>query len=107
MRSVGDSARNPANVFSATAQSTACTSTKMTLLSPRPNQINASGSRAIDGSGLNIAVNVSSRSAPMRDTLANAVSNAAKNKPGHIALQQQRQCVETGGRNLACGDTGQ
>ena len=53
----------------------------MTLLSPRPNQISASGSSAIDGSGLNIAVNVSSRSAPMRDTLANAVSNAANTSP--------------------------
>ncbi len=53
----------------------------MTLLSPRPNQISASGSSAIDGSGLNIAVNVSSKSAPMRETLAKAVSNAAKTSP--------------------------
>ncbi len=88
MRSVGDSARKPANVFSATAHSTACTSTKMTLLSPKPNQISASGSSAIDGSGLNMAVSVSSRSAPMRDTLANAVSNAAKNRARDVALQQ-------------------
>ena len=82
------SARKPANVFSATAHSTACTSTKITLLSPRPNQINASGNSAIEGNGLNIAVNVSSRSAPMRATLAKAVSYGGNREPGRVAFQQ-------------------
>jgi hypothetical protein len=37
--------------LSATAHNTAWIRTKMTLPSPSPNQISASGSSAIDGSG--------------------------------------------------------
>lgn len=41
----------------------------------------ASGSSAIDGSGLNIAVRTSSRSAPIRVVLANAVNSQASIRP--------------------------
>ncbi|MNT24750.1 hypothetical protein D3C72_1602420 [compost metagenome] len=51
-------------MFRAKAQSTECTRTKIRLLSPRPNQSRASGSKAMAGNGLNIEVNVLSRSRP-------------------------------------------
>jgi len=44
----------------------------------QPNQSSASGRSAMDGSGLNIEVSVSSRSVPMRVAVASAVSSAAK-----------------------------
>ena len=75
--------------MSATAQSTAWISTKTMLASPKPNQINASGRSAIDGSGLNIAVKVSSRSAPMRLMLANAVNSAAITSPAAYPLNNR------------------
>ena len=53
----------------------------MTLLSPRPNQISAIGSSAIDGNGLNIDVRISSKSAPIRVALAKAVKQTGENKP--------------------------
>src|SRR5262245_42368122 len=55
--------------------------TKMTLLSPRPNQMRAIGNNAIDGSGLNIEVRISRKSAPMRVALAKAVRIPARMSP--------------------------
>ena len=54
---------------------------------PSPNQIMASGSSAIDGRGLNIAVSVSRRSAPTRVMLANAVSSPARSRPATYPLR--------------------
>ncbi|MNH19720.1 hypothetical protein D3C79_794660 [compost metagenome] len=51
-------------MFSASAQSTECTSTKIRLLSPSPNHSKARGNKAIAGNGLNIEVRVPSRSRP-------------------------------------------
>ena len=48
---------------------------------PSPNQIIASGSKAIAGSGLNIAVTVSRKSVPMRVVIASTVSNPASTTP--------------------------
>src|SRR5688572_22661173 len=56
-------------------------STKITAPCPRPNQMSESGKRAIDGSGLNIAVRVSKRSEPIRLALANALKTAASSNP--------------------------
>src|SRR5690554_4574955 len=81
MRQVVLTERKPECVFSATAHNTAWISTKIMLALPRPNQIIDKGSKAIDGNGLNIEVNVSSRSAPTRVALANAVSSAAMSSP--------------------------
>ena len=81
MRIVGDTAMNPEWVLSATAHSTECTSTKMRLPSPRPNQISASGSSAMAGSGLNIEVRVSRISLPTRVVIANTVSTVASAMP--------------------------
>ena len=53
----------------------------MMLPSPRPNQIIARGSKAIEGRGLNIDVSVSSRSEPTRVVVAKAVKIAAIARP--------------------------
>ena len=81
MRTVIDTPRKPASVLSATAHITEWTSTKTRLPAPRPNQISASGSSAIAGSGLNIAVMVSRKSVPMRVLMANTVSRPASTVP--------------------------
>ena len=81
MRCVCDTARKPEWVFSATAHSTEWTSTNTRLPLPRPNQISAIGSRAIAGSGLNIAVTVSRKSVPMRDAMPTAVNTPASRMP--------------------------
>ncbi len=81
MRSVFDTERKPECVLSATAHSTECTSTKMMETSPSPNQMSASGSRAMAGNGLNADVSVSSRSLPRRDIMASAVKNMASTSP--------------------------
>jgi hypothetical protein len=81
MRQVGLTDLNPEWVFSATDQSTAWMSTKMMLPSPSPNQIIASGRSAIDGSGLNMEVSVSRRSAPTRVVIASAVASPANRSP--------------------------
>ena len=81
MRSVFDTDRKPEWVLSATAHSTECTSTKMMEISPSPNQMRASGSSAMAGSGLNADVNVSSRSLPIRDIMASAVNSMARTSP--------------------------
>ena len=77
MRSVGETDTKPECVFSATGHSTEWISTNDRLSGVSPNQISASGNSAIAGSGLNIAVSVSSRSEPMRVVVANVVSTAA------------------------------
>ena len=81
MRTVIDTLRNPASVLSATAHITECTSTNTKLPTPKPNQMSASGSSAIAGSGLNIAVMVSRKSVPIRVLMANTVSNPASSVP--------------------------
>ncbi|SVJ79078.1 Uncharacterised protein [Klebsiella pneumoniae] len=68
-------------MFSASAQSTECTSTKIRLFWPRPNQSSASGSSAIAGSGLNIAVRVPSRSRPNCVETARLVRTKARTIP--------------------------
>jgi hypothetical protein len=60
---------------------TAWISTKMMLAFPRPNQMSASGSSAIAGSGFSIAVRVSSRSLPMRVAMASTVKMSANARP--------------------------
>jgi len=49
--------------------------------------MSASGNSAIDGSGLNIDVRVSSRSAPTRVALANAVRSPASTRPAAYPLR--------------------
>src|SRR5262245_27396203 len=61
----------------------------MTLLSPRPNQMRAIGNSAIDGSGLNIDVRISRKSAPIRVALANAVNSPAKTSPARYPLRSR------------------
>ena len=106
MRSVFDTERKPEWVLSATAHSTECTSTKMMEMSPSPNQISASGSRAIAGSGLNADVSVSSRSLPRRDIIARAVNIMASDEPERVALQQQHHRVRHLLGDVAAGDAG-
>ena len=53
----------------------------MMLFAPSPNQMRAIGRSAIEGSGLNIDVRISSKSAPIRVTLAKAVKSPAKKSP--------------------------
>ena len=81
MRSVGETDVKPEWVLSATAHSTECTMTKIRLLAPSPNHSSASGSSAIAGSGLNIAVSVESRSVPTRVETATVVKIAAIASP--------------------------
>ena len=81
MRTVVETPRKPESVLSATAHSTECTSTNIRLPLPRPNQISASGSSAIAGSGLNIAVMVSRKSVPIAWMMANTVSSPASTVP--------------------------
>jgi hypothetical protein len=77
MRSVGDTDTNPECVLSAIGHSTEWISTNDRLSGVRPNHSSASGSSAIAGSGLNMAVSVSRNSAPMRVMVANVVRSAA------------------------------
>ena len=81
MRIVFDTARKPECVLRATAHNTEWMSTKTMLPTPRPNQISASGSSAIAGSGLNMAVSVSRKSVPIRELMAMTVSTAASAMP--------------------------
>src|SRR2546428_13782158 len=81
MRRVCETERKPACVLSATDQSTAWMRTKMRLPFPSPNQRTARGKSAIDGSGLNIAVNVSRRSVPSLLAAAKAGGRAAGTGP--------------------------
>ena len=81
MRSVVETDLKPECVLSATAHSTEWMSTKTMLPTPRPNQINAKGSSAIAGNGLNIAVSVSRKSVPIRELMATTVSSAASAMP--------------------------
>ena len=81
MRSVLETPRKPAWVFNATAHSTECTSTNTKLPSPRPNQISASGSSAIAGSGLSMAVIDSRKSVPIRVVIASTVRMNASTTP--------------------------
>ena len=91
-------------MLSATAHSTECTSTKIRLPAPRPNQIRASGSSAIAGSGLNIAVMVSRKSVPIRVLMAKTVSRPASTRAGGIADQQHLDRDSARARNVAVGD---
>src|SRR6185369_190846 len=61
--------------------------TKMTLLSPSPNQIRAIGNKAIEGRGLNIDVRISRKSAPIRVALANAVKTPARIRPARYPFR--------------------
>ena len=81
MRMVLETPRKPEWVASAMGHITACTSTKTMLPLPSPNQMSASGRSAIAGSGLNIAVRVSSRSVPMREAMARTVTRRASTSP--------------------------
>ena len=56
-------------------------STNTRLPAPRPNQSSASGSKAIAGRGLNIAVIVSRKSVPICVPIASTVNNAASEIP--------------------------
>ena len=68
-------------MLSATAHSTEWMITNTRLLAPSPNHSSASGSSAIAGSGLNIAVSVDSRSVPTRVETASVVNTAASASP--------------------------
>ena len=68
-------------VLSATAHSTEWMVTKTMLAVPSPNHSIASGSSAMAGSGLNIAVHVERKSAPMRCALAHNTSAADSASP--------------------------
>ena len=81
MRRVGLTDVKPEWVLSATAHSTEWMITKTRLLAPSPNHSSASGSSAIAGSGLNIAVSVESRSVPTRVETASVVNTAAMASP--------------------------
>ena len=61
------------------------------LPAPSPNQINASGSSAIAGNGLNIDVSISSRSVPIRDVIATTVNSRGAQDACAIADQQHAQ----------------
>ena len=80
MRKVSETERKPECMLSATAHSTECTITK-TRGRPRPNQRSASGRSAIAGNGLNMAVNVESRSVPTLVVTAAVVNSAAAASP--------------------------
>src|SRR5262249_18306149 len=69
--------------------------TKITLLSPRPNQIRAIGNSAIDGNGLNIDVRISRKSAPIRVALANAVNSPAKISPARYPFRSRLSVKDT------------
>src|SRR5262249_26028041 len=84
-----------AYVFRATDHNTAWISTKMTLLSPRPNQIRAIGRSAIDGKGLNIEVRTSRKSEPTRVALANAVRTPASMRPARYPFNRSISVKDT------------
>ena len=72
---------------------------------PSPNHNSASGSSAIAGSGLNIAVSVDSRSVPMRVETASVVTNAAAStSPMRVADQQHAQRDARGARAMTPDD---
>ena len=81
MRWVSDTDRKPECMLSATAQSTEWTITNTSEGRPSPNHSRASGSRAMAGRGLNMAVKVESRSVPTRLVTATVVSSAAMMRP--------------------------
>src|SRR5262249_33772923 len=81
MRKVDDTEVKPEWVLSATAHSTECTITNTRLLAPSPNQSSASGSSAMAGSGLNMAVRGERRSVPGRVETASVVNTAAVSSP--------------------------
>ena len=91
MRKVGLTEVNPECVFSATAHSTEWMMTNTRLLAPSPNQSSASGSSAIAGSGLNIAVRVERKSVPTRVETASVVKMPASASAGRVAHQQRLQ----------------
>ena len=62
-------------------QSTEWTTTKITDFTPRPNHRSASGISAMAGSGLNMAVRVSSTSAPSRVVTATVARTSASAAP--------------------------
>ncbi len=66
----------------------------MTLPSPRPNQISASGSSAIDGSGLNIDVSSLEQVGADARGAGERGEQHRQDQPGDVALQQQRQRVD-------------
>ena len=68
-------------MLSATAQSTEWMVTKTMLAVPSPNHGIASGSSAMAGRGLNIAVQVERKSAPMRCALAHSTRAAERARP--------------------------
>ncbi|MNR19613.1 hypothetical protein D3C85_1364170 [compost metagenome] len=68
-------------MFSAKAQSTECTSTKIRLFCPKPNHKSASGNNAMAGNGLNIEVRVLSRSRPNWVDTASVVRANARTMP--------------------------
>ena len=74
-------------------------STKITLLSPSPNQMSAIGNNAIDGSGLNIDVRISKKSAPICVVLANAVNRPASTTPATYPLRSNVTVNETARNN--------
>ena len=100
MRSVSGTERKPVRVLSATAQSTEWIMTKTSEGLPRPNQIRASGSSAIAGSGLNIAVSIDSRSEPARVETATVVRTAASARPDAYPIAST--CSEV---NIRSGNT--
>ncbi len=67
--------------MSATAHSTEWMMTKTSDGVPSPNQISASGSNAIAGSGLNMAVSVDRMRVPIVLATAKVVNTAAKTSP--------------------------
>ena len=81
MRRVGLTEVKPEWVLSATAHSTEWMMTNTRLLAPSPNHSSASGSSAIAGSGLNIAVSVERKSVPTRVETASVVKIAASASP--------------------------
>ena len=88
MRSVSGTLLNPDQVFRAMGHMTECISTNIRLAFPRPNHSRASGSSAIAGSGLSIAVNVLSRSRPNCVVTARALAISASALPARYPFSR-------------------
>ena len=80
-------------VLSATAHRTEWTMTKMRLGMPSPNHSRASGSNAIAGSGLNMAVSVDRRWVPRRVDTARVVNTTASAMPAVYPMSSTRIVV--------------
>ena len=91
MRSVGLTEVKPEWVLSATAHRTEWMITKIRLLAPSPNHSSASGSSAIAGSGLNIAVSVDKEIGADTGRDRNGGEHGREREPERIADREHLQ----------------